>query len=175
MADSLRAAQLALDCTVAGLRTLIIDSEDFNSNEASGRERFPREIGTFPALKSLYADEELSWRDKLRLILRGESDLSLLTVAPHLSSVRRTVVLAPSLLQTLLHFLPAKLSDLVLNLPPQYTARLTSDPGPAWYRPQSSLSSSYQLSTIRTDAARLSLVRVLTALTTGLQSSTWQS
>ena len=154
VADSLTASQLALDCTVAGLKTLIIDSEDFNSNLAGGHERFPWETGTFPYLASLYADEKLSWRDKVRVILRGDPSLSLLTTAPHLSSVQRTVVMVPSLLQLPLHFLPAKLSDIVMSKPPQYTATLNSGPPPPWYRPQpSSSSSSYSSSSSSSSSA----------------------
>ena len=161
VADCPRASQLALDCAVAGLRTLIIDSEDFNSNTAGGQESFPRETGTFSYLKSLFTDEELSWRDKLAVMFRGSPDFSLLTTAPYLSSVMRTEVVLPSLLQLALLYLADWLSDIVLHKAPQYTARLTSTRGaPAWYRPQSA---SYQTTQISSDWERLSLVRVLTA------------
>ena len=157
-----RVSQIALDCAVAGLNTLIIDSEDFDSSELTDcDDRTPSGLGTLPLLKSLYTAEGLTPSEKLLALSEATSKFSYLKTAPHLTEVRRTTVLVPDTVKCVLEFLANKMAEVVANKAPQYTVRLSAWSAPCWYQPSGSLS--YRLTDVLTDHRRLNLSLVLTA------------
>ena len=163
----LRVSKAALSLAVSGLKTLIIDTEDFNSTQTAGDSNCPGEIGTFSFLKSLSTDPGLSASDRLLAMSEATADFSYLRTAPHLCEVRRTAVMVPDLLRCVLEFTANKLADIVVNKPPKFTSRLslTNCSAPAWYQPSCPGSVlSYDLTEVLPHHQRLNLSLVLTAV-----------
>ena len=148
-------SKLALDCSTIGLKTLLVDSKDFDSSlsEETPIEHMDFEHLTNINMRSVYQKSAI------------EDNMSFLCSAPHLSYLSRTRVCYQDLTSLFMGYLRHKFSDLLTNKPPKYSATLTTSL-PYWSSSDDFVGcvETYQNNI---DLSRLNLLTVLTAASHG--------
>ena len=152
---NLRSSKLALDCSTIGLKTLLVDSKDFDSCMS---EEIPIEHKEFEHLKNF-------WMKSVCQNIAKEDNMSFLYSAPHLSYLSRTRVCYQDLTSLFMGYLKHKFSDLLTNKPPKYSATLTTSL-PYW-SPPDDFAGCVETYQNNIDLSRLNLLTVLTAASHG--------
>ena len=153
---NLRCSQLALDCSTVGLKTLLVDSKDFDScmNEEPAMEN-PSSIEHLTNLKIESFVQDIAIED----------NMSFLSSAPHLSYLSRTRICYIDLTSLVMGYFRHKLSDILTNKPPKYSATITTSL-PLWCSP-GDFAGSVETYQNNIDLSRLNLLTVLTAASHG--------
>ena len=116
----LRSSRAALDSASRGLKTGLIDSEDFNSTIC----RSPDQIGSLSKVISRIKNENLDIMGKLLNMDNAEEYLQYLKSAPHLASISKILILIPNWSDFPLQYIGSKLSDVLVNKPPKFSTKL---------------------------------------------------
>ena len=158
-----KAAQVALDCSAANLKTLLIDKQDFNS-EFKDDVQLDKDIGSYGMLMNIPSRTE-NLHELYDYYCSIGSEYSLLNTAPYLASPMKTIIYFPCMFSSILGYVKHKLSDIIVNKPPKYCAKFTRFV-PAWYSENSTLGG-IEVNQISMDNPRLNLVTILTSANFG--------
>lgn len=162
---NLDASRAALDCSTRGLKTGIVDSEDFNSNIEHNFTSH-EQVGSLSKVVERFTDEKNKFLEKLVKIDQTEEYFQYLKSAPHLASVTKILVLIPTWFDFPLQYIGNKLSDVLVNKPPKYSSKLVFQSSALnevpWCKPET-IVGGVEVTEVMVDSNRLNLSTVMSA------------
>ena len=120
---NLKASRAALDSASRGLKTGLIDSEDFDSS-IDLHFRNSKHTGSFPKVIERLKNNNMDLMEKILNMENAEENLQYLKSAPRLASVSNMLILIPNWSDFSLQYAGNKLSDVLVNKPPKFSTKL---------------------------------------------------
>ena len=122
---NLDASTAALDAASRGLKTALIDKEDFNSSLNSNLFHADK-VGSFPKVIQHLRRENTDIVSNVLSLNKADPNSKYLKTAPHHAQPVKILILTPTWSELLLTYFGNKLCDVLVNKPPKHSAQLIS-------------------------------------------------
>jgi len=165
---NLEASRIALDAASRGLKTGLLDQEDFDSSLSSGLVP-PSEMGCFGRLVDRCLDPNIDLVKKINFN-KVNSNQEFLETAPHLVKISKNLILIKDWWSLPVAWLGNKLSDFLVMKPPKMSTKLVTKPNAQskclWFN-QDQYSVAVEISEVSADVHRLNLSTIISSVQWG--------
>jgi len=165
---NLQASRIALEAASRGLKTGLLDDEDFDSSLSSGLNS-PSSLGCLGRLVDLWKNPDVDLVKKLDFN-SVNSNQELLETAPHLVKISKNLILVKDWWSLPVTWLGNKLSDFLVMKQPKMSAKLVAKPTAQsktqWINPDQ-YSAAVEISEVTADVRRLNLSTIISSIQWG--------